>query len=294
MTMPLTQMAHKVVLVRCDEIVPGPWATAEDLQRAGPLGARDEPQEQRPEPIVVRPNPSGSGYIIIAGERRWRAACKLEWETIPAIVREDVTLGEAAKLQLLENIVRLDLNPVEEARALQKMLDDGYSRQELSAAVGMAPSQVSWRVQMLNARTDILDLVAGGYVKPAIAHELSSLSHDGQGRVMRAINTERLTYNEVLALCGKVYAEEHQLDMFPETKLTAEQHRAARTFGEAFHRISSVLLKLHRMEEESPGLLAKALAAESGPVEVQLSEAIKGLQRVKRVIQTHRIRGLII
>ncbi len=71
------------------------------------------------QPITVRPDEDD--FILIAGERRWRAACLLGWETIPAIVRSDVTLGEAAKLQLLENIVRRDLNRVEEARAFQKI-----------------------------------------------------------------------------------------------------------------------------------------------------------------------------
>ena len=71
------------------------------------------------QPVTVRPDEDD--FILIAGERRWRSACLLGWETIPAIVHSDVTLGEAAKLQLLENIVRRNLNPVEEARALQRM-----------------------------------------------------------------------------------------------------------------------------------------------------------------------------
>ena len=73
------------------------------------------------QPIVVRPDPEGNNgdYLLIAGERRWRAAGILGWDTIPALIRDDVTASEAAKLQLLENIVRRDLNPVEEARALR-------------------------------------------------------------------------------------------------------------------------------------------------------------------------------
>ena len=246
------------------------------------------------QPIVVRPDPEGNAgdYLLIAGERRWRAAGILGWDTIPALIRDDVTASEAAKLQLLENIVRRDLNPVEEARAFQKMIGEGFTVQELGKAVGLPVAQITWRVQMLNAREDILHMVAKGHLKPAVAHELSKLSYDGQNRALRAINSEKLTYNEVLGLCAKIHAEENQLDMFPETKLTAEQQRAARTFGDAFHRISSVLLKLHRMEEESPGLLAKALAAESGPVEVQLSEAIKGLNRVRKAIQTQRVQEM--
>ncbi len=249
------------------------------------------------QPIVVRPIPEGRKggirYILIAGERRWRAAGQLGWKTIPAIIREDLTIEEAAKLQLLENIVRRDLDPVEEARAFKKMLDEGYTIQEISEAVGLAVSQISWRVQMLNAREDVLVLVARGHLRPAIAHELSKLSHNGQGRAVRSINSVKLTYNEALALCQKIFAEENQIEMFVETKLSQEQQRAVQTFGEAFKRVGELLVKLQRMEEEHPGQLAKALTAEAGLIEAQVDEAVKGLYRVKKALQTNRMHRIV-
>ena len=249
------------------------------------------------QPIVVRPIPEGRKggirYILIAGERRWRAAGQLGWKTIPAIIREDLTIEEAAKLQVLENIVRRDLDPVEEARAFKKMLDEGYTIQEISEAVGLAVSQISWRVQMLNAREDVLVLVAMGHLRPAIAHELSKLSHNGQGRAVRSINSVKLTYNEALALCQKIFAEENQIEMFVETKLSQEQQRAVQTFGEAFKRVGELLVKLQRMEEEHPGQLAKALTAEAGLIEAQVDEAVKGLYRVKKALQTNRMHRIV-
>ena len=243
------------------------------------------------QPIVVRPDPEGNAgdYLLIAGERRWRAAGSLGWDTIPALIRDDVTASEAAKLQLLENIVRRDLNPVEEARAFKKMLDEGYTNKELSEAVGLAVSQITWRVQMLNAREDVLNLVARGHLKPSIAHELSKLSHNGQGRAVRSISDAKLTYNEALALCQKIFAEENQIDMFPEVKLSQEQQRAVQTFGEAFKKVGELLVKLQRMEEDHPGQLAKALTAEAGLIEAQVDAAVKGLYRVKKVLQVSRM-----
>ena len=243
------------------------------------------------QPITVRPDEDD--FILIAGERRWRAACLLGWETIPAIVRSDVTLGEAAKLQLLENIVRRNLNPVEEARALQRMQDEGYTLKELSDATGIIPSQIAWRVKMLDAREDVLELVALGHIKPSMCYEMAKLSPDGQGRVLRAITSENLNTDEVTQFCRHVLAEESQAQMFPETKLSSEQVRAVQTFGQAFAQIGRTLARIQRMEEDQPGLLQKAFEAEAVVVEAQVDVSIQQLSRIKRALRDVRIRNLV-
>ena len=243
------------------------------------------------QPITVRPDEDD--FILIAGERRWRAACLLGWETIPAILRSDVTLGEAARLQLLENIVRRDLNPVEEARALQRMQDEDYTLKELSDATGIAPSQIAWRVKMLDAREDVLELAALGHIKPSMCYEMAKLSPDGQGRVLRAITSEKLNTDEVTQFCRHVLAEESQAQMFPETKLSKEQVRAVQTFGQAFAQIGRTLARIQRMEEDQPGLLQKAFEAEAVVVEAQVDVSIQQLSRIKRALRDVRIRNLV-
>lgn len=246
------------------------------------------------QPITVRPLPlpgkeRGRHYVIIAGERRWRAIGRLGWTHLPAVIRSDVDDGEAAKLQLLENIARRDLSPVEEARALGRFLEEGCTLEEISRTVGMAPSQITWRVQMLQAREDILHLVERGQVKPAVAFELSKLSLNGQAKAIRAMQGDRLSYNEVVALCSRIHGEESQGEMFPETRVSPEQQRTARTFSEAFERVSALLGKLDDMEQDEPGSIARALETESDLAERRIDEAMKGLYRVKKALQSHRM-----
>ena len=286
----LEATAFQAIEVRCvrpDPEQPRKTFDEEALQElAGSLDSNGLLQ-----PIVVRPDPEGNAgdYLLIAGERRWRASGILGWDSIPAIIRVDITDAEAAKLQLLENIVRRDLNPVEEARAFKKMLDEGYTNKELSEAVGLAVSQIPWRVEMLKARGDVLALVEQGHINPSIAHALSKLTPDGQGRALRAINSNHLTYYEVLGLRERIFAEENQLEMFAESKLSPDQQRAVQTFGEAFKKVGALLVKLQRMEDEHPGQLAKALTAEAGLIEAQVDAAVKGLYRIKKVLQVSRM-----
>ena len=249
------------------------------------------------QPITIRQNPrkrkKDRPYLLIAGERRWRAANILGWEQIPVIIRNDVTEAEAAKLQLLENIVRRDLNPVEEARAFSKMLNEGYTKQELSKATGIATAIISQRIEMLTVRPDVLDLVAAGHMKPNVAFRLSKLSLEGQNRVLKTIGEKKMHWGEVTRLIKSVFQEEQQIEMFPELpKLTVEQKRVAKTFGTAFGKIVETLDKLHRMEDKNPGQLAEALAAEAEVIEKKITYAIKGLNRVQTVLEASRMRRL--
>jgi ParB/RepB/Spo0J family partition protein len=92
-------------------------------------------------PILVRP--VGDRYIIVHGERRWRAAQQLGWPSIPAEVRE-LSAEEAHWLSLIENIQRADLSPIEEARAYQAYLATGITQAALGQRIGKTPKSCAY------------------------------------------------------------------------------------------------------------------------------------------------------
>jgi len=113
------------------------------------------------QPLLVRPLADG-GYELIAGERRWRAARQAGLERVPAIVRDS---GEAERMQtaLIENMVREDLNPVDEARACAALVEDlGLSKEELARRVGRSRPAVSNLIRLLDLPDEALELLESG------------------------------------------------------------------------------------------------------------------------------------
>jgi ParB family transcriptional regulator, chromosome partitioning protein len=125
------------------------------------------------QPLLVRPLPDGS-YELIAGERRWRAAQQAGLAKVPAIVR-DSDHAERLQVALIENMVREDLNPVEEARACAALVEDlGLSKEELARRVGRSRPAVSNLIRLLDLPDETLELLEQG--------ELS----EGHGRALLA------------------------------------------------------------------------------------------------------------
>jgi ParB family transcriptional regulator, chromosome partitioning protein len=113
------------------------------------------------QPIVVRPLAGGS-FELVAGERRLRAAQMVELETIPALVR-DTDDWERLDLALAENMARVDLNPIEEARACAMLVDDlGLTKQEVGRRVGRSRVAISNLVRLLELPEDALELIETG------------------------------------------------------------------------------------------------------------------------------------
>lgn len=109
------------------------------------------------QPIVLRPH--GSGYQIVAGERRWRAAQKAQLHEIPAIIR-DYSDGETLEIALIENIQRKDLNPIEEAEAYKRLSDEfGHSQAALAKIVEKSRSHVANMMRLLDLPALLRDLV---------------------------------------------------------------------------------------------------------------------------------------
>jgi ParB family chromosome partitioning protein len=113
------------------------------------------------QPLLVRPLADGS-YELIAGERRWRAAQAAGLAKVPALVR-DRELAERLQVALIENMVREDLNPVDEARACAALVDDlGLSREELAKRVGRSRPAVSNLIRLLDLPDEALALLESG------------------------------------------------------------------------------------------------------------------------------------
>jgi ParB family transcriptional regulator, chromosome partitioning protein len=125
------------------------------------------------QPLLVRPLHDGS-YELIAGERRWRAAQQAGLEKVPAVIR-DSEQAERLQVALIENMVREDLNPVEEARACAALVEDlGLSKEELARRIGRSRPALSNLIRLLDLPDEALDLLESG--------ELS----EGHGRALLA------------------------------------------------------------------------------------------------------------
>jgi ParB family chromosome partitioning protein len=113
------------------------------------------------QPLLVRPLHDGS-YELVAGERRWRAAQEAGLEKVPAVIRDQ---AEAERLQaaLIENMVREDLNPVEEARACAALIEDlGLTKEELARRVGRSRPSISNLIRLLELPDETLEQLQSG------------------------------------------------------------------------------------------------------------------------------------
>jgi len=125
------------------------------------------------QPIVVRP--AESGYELIAGERRWRAAQELGLEVIPAIVRQ-ADDQHALELALIENIQREDLNPIDRALAYRQLMNTfSLTQEEAAARIGQERATVANTMRLLELPADVQELVRSGLLAMGHARALLAL-----------------------------------------------------------------------------------------------------------------------
>jgi ParB family transcriptional regulator, chromosome partitioning protein len=150
------------------------------------------------QPVVVRPH--DGGYELIAGERRWRAAQMAGLKQIPAVVRE-VPDEAALVMALIENIQREDLNPMEQASALQRLIDEFKMTHEQAAdAVGRSRSATSNLLRLLKLARPVQEMLMRGVLEMGHARALLPLDGARQIEVATRIATKQLSVRETEAL----------------------------------------------------------------------------------------------
>lgn len=146
------------------------------------------------QPIVVRP--IGGEYELIAGERRWRAAQLAELQQIPAIVKQ-LPDEVVAAVTLIENIQREDLNPLEEANAFQRLINEfGMTHQRVSEAVGRSRAAVTNLLRLLELSEEVKKLVDKGQLSMGHARALLGLPGHVQQQLAREIIARDLSVRE--------------------------------------------------------------------------------------------------
>jgi ParB family chromosome partitioning protein len=155
------------------------------------------------QPVVVRVR-GDNEYELIAGERRWRAAQIAGIEKIPAIIR-DVPDEIAVAMALVENIQRENLNPIEEATALRRLVDEfQMTHQEAGDAVGRSRSAVSNLLRLLELSHEVRELVDAKHLEMGHARALLTLEPSMQAQAAREVVTRNLSVRETEQLVRRM------------------------------------------------------------------------------------------
>jgi len=167
------------------------------------------------QPIVVRLLTSASDesrarFEIIAGERRYRAARLAGLETVPVIVKE-VADEQALSLALIENIQREDLNPLEEAQALKRLVEEfGYSHEQVAKAVGRSRSATSNLLRLLQLAEPVQTMLLAADLDMGHARALLALDRARQIQLAHEVVQKRLSVRECERLVTKTLREDGQ------------------------------------------------------------------------------------
>ncbi|BCX81191.1 ParB family transcriptional regulator, chromosome partitioning protein [Methylomarinovum caldicuralii] len=155
------------------------------------------------QPVVVRPR-ENDRYELIAGERRWRASRLAGLTEIPVVVRrlDDRT---ALALALIENIQREDLNPLEQAEALCRLLEEfDMTHQQLAEAVGKSRTTITNLLRLLDLEPEVRQLLAEGRIEMGHARALLGLAGEQQVQIARQVADGKLTVRATEALVKKL------------------------------------------------------------------------------------------
>jgi ParB family chromosome partitioning protein len=180
------------------------------------------------QPILVRQltdGPNAGKYEIIAGERRFRASKLAGLDRVPVLVR-DVPNEAAAAMALIENMQREDLNPLEEAQGLQRLIKEfGLTHETAAQAVGRSRSAASNLLRLLNLADPVQTMLMAGDLDMGHARALLSLDRVTQITAANQITAKKMSVREAESLVKKLSAEVHLVQQKPKKEKSRDVRR---------------------------------------------------------------------
>ena len=168
------------------------------------------------QPLLVRPSEDPNIFEIIAGERRWRAAQRAGLHDVPVIIRE-VDDKEALELAIIENVQRVDLNPLEEAQGYEQLIEQfSYTQQDLAQVIGKSRSHVANTLRLLKLPKDVRELVTSGQL--TAGHARTLITAEDPTALARQIIDGGLSVREAEQLSQQKVAAKRPAAPEPEPK----------------------------------------------------------------------------
>ena len=210
------------------------------------------------QPILVRQLKDGDNqgkYEIIAGERRFRAAKLAGLDSVPVLVR-DVPNESAAAMALIENMQREDLNPLEEAQGLQRLVKEfGLTHEQAAQAVGRSRSAASNLLRLLNLTEPVQTMLMAGDIDMGHARALLMLDHGAQVTAASQIAAKKLSVREAESLVKKLSAEFSLTASKPKAEKSGDMKRVEEELSDLLMaqveiRVKKRVKRAGRMEEQ--------------------------------------------
>jgi len=245
--------------LKLDDMVPGMYQPRTRMDEGALYELAESIKAQGiMQPILVRRLGAGANagkYEIIAGERRFRAARLAGLDSVPVLVR-DVPNESAAAMALIENIQREDLNPLEEAQGLQRLIKEfGLTHEQAAQAVGRSRSAASNLLRLLNLADPVQTMLLAGDLDMGHARALLSLERASQITAANQISAKKLSVREAESLVKRIGAEFNLVSPKPKKEKSRD---------------------LKRVEEELADLLTAA-------VEIRVKKRVKRHGRVEEM-----------
>jgi ParB/RepB/Spo0J family partition protein len=216
------------------------------------------------EPIIVRRSGDDFGFELIAGERRLRATKLLGRHFITALVRDDTDDRQASRLMLAENLHRVDLNPIDEARGYASRIERfGLSEAEVAAWANVTPERVRSRVELLALRDDVRALVASKQLGIGHARCMVGLDGNRQTIALRHMNESAtpVTIAEFRLVCGRLREHQNQEALaFGDFSWADTEAAAVAAIGQGHSITLECPTKLPKIEMRADDTAGKALA----------------------------------